>query len=67
MTYIWNRVERVPVDLMPQRVQESFDEWVKGEHRKLAFATDDKHRKRIVARIKRNRQRFEDAIAPYEA
>jgi len=67
MTYIWNRAERVPADLMPKRVQDSFNEWIKEEYRQLTFATDVKHRKRIIARIKRQRERFEDAIAPFKA
>jgi len=33
MTYIWNRMDRVPKDLMPKVVQDAFNEWTKEQYK----------------------------------
>jgi hypothetical protein len=33
MTYIWNRMDRVPKDLMPKVVQDAFNEWIKEQYK----------------------------------
>ena len=67
MTYIWNRVEKVPADLMPERVEECFADWVKEEEAKLAFLKGAQDRANALTRIKRQTKQFETAIAPFKA
>ena len=67
MTYIWNRVEKVPANLMPERVEECFADWLKEEESRLALLKGAKDRANAVARIKRQTKQFETAIAPFKA
>ena len=45
MTYIWNRVERVPQELMPDAVKDAFDEWVKEQYKDFKKLTVEEKNK----------------------
>jgi len=33
MTYIWNRMDRVPKELMPKVVRDAFNEWTQEQYK----------------------------------
>ena len=41
MTYIWNRMDRVPKDLMPKVVQDAFNEWTKEQYKNFDKLTEE--------------------------
>ena len=65
MTYIWNRVNRVPQRLMPQRVERIFRTWEREQWREYDNATSESKRKNIVHRINRQLASYQNAVAKY--
>ena len=41
MTYIWNRAERVPEELMPDAVEDAFNEWTKEQYKDFNKLTEE--------------------------
>jgi hypothetical protein len=41
MTYIWNRVEKVPKDKMPHVVEQCFKEWTKKQYKHFGKLTEE--------------------------
>ena len=66
MTYIWNRVDRVPSEMMPETLTKSFQEWSKGEYQKFTIVTDRKKRQHILKNIQRQTENYQDALKVYE-
>ena len=44
MTYIWNRMDRVPKDKMPHVVKDCFNEWYQQETKNLHKLNDNEKR-----------------------
>jgi hypothetical protein len=66
MTYIWNRVEKVPQKEMPQAVTTSFQSWAKDQYNKLKLVTDKQKKRNLLLSIKRQTENYQDAIAKYK-
>ena len=62
MSYIWNRAERVPEAVMPQRLDECFQEWSKEQYNHLKYVTSRKRSKAILKTIAKQRKNYEDAV-----
>ena len=45
MTYIWNRADRVPKELMPDAVEEAFREWTEEQYKDFKNLTEEQKRK----------------------
>ena len=60
--YIWNRAERVPEELSPERVTTCFNHWVSQEEQKLNKTTDLKAIKNLRNKINRQTVSYENAI-----
>jgi len=60
--YIWNRAERVEKSLMPHRLTECFERWLREQKTRLNLTTKAKSRKAIIATIKRQRTNYENAL-----
>ena len=42
MTYIWNRVEKVDKEKMPQLVEEAFNKWVKEQCKDFSDLSEER-------------------------
>ena len=40
MTYIWNRADRVPKELMPKVVEDAFNKWTKEQYKNFSELTE---------------------------
>lgn len=40
MTYIWNRADRVPKELMPKVVEDAFNKWTKEQYKNFSQLTE---------------------------
>ena len=45
MTYIWNRAERVPEELMPDAVEDAFNKWTKEQYKDFNKLTEEEKSK----------------------
>tara|TARA_A100001011_G_scaffold185040_1_gene193754 strand:+ start:256 stop:462 length:207 start_codon:yes stop_codon:yes gene_type:complete len=54
MTYIWNRANRVEINVMPEVVQESFAKWENDLKRDWQYLSEDR-KKLITLRIVREK------------
>ena len=45
MTYIWNRADRVPKELMPDAVEEAFRKWTKEQYKDFKDLTEKQKQK----------------------
>ena len=45
MTYIWNRADRVPKELMPDAVEEAFNKWTKEQYRDFQNLSEQQKQK----------------------
>jgi hypothetical protein len=45
MTHIWNRADRVPEEMMPHAVEESFNQWVKEQYKNFKTLTEEQKSK----------------------
>ena len=62
MTYIWNRANKVPQELKPDRITESFRKWenkLQGEYKN---STCEKRKKKISDTLRRQTIFYEDSI-----
>lgn len=66
MTYIWNRVDRVPVEYMPKALEEPFNRWLKKNNKKLNQTTDKKKQKQIKSKINKHTISYTDALNKYK-
>jgi hypothetical protein len=41
MTYIWNRADRVPKELMPDAIKEAFRKWTKEQYKDFNKLTEE--------------------------
>ena len=62
MTYIWNRADRVPEELRPQRLTKAFQRWSKEQYKELSKTTDAKRQKSILKTIVRQTEQYQDAV-----
>jgi hypothetical protein len=60
--YIWNRADRVPEELNPERVTTCFNHWVKLEQQKLNKTVGKKARKNLRNKINRQTVAYENTI-----
>jgi hypothetical protein len=67
MSYIWNRTNKVPQELMPDRVTECFNEWHKEQKQLLGVVTSKLQQKKILNKIKMQTTNYENAISKYNA
>ena len=67
MTYIWNRADKVPEELKPQRISQSFQKWITAIKKEYRETTCEKRRKRILNQINRQTIAYEDSISKYNA
>lgn len=54
MTYIWNRADRVPKELMPDAIEEAFREWTKEQYKNFKQLTEEQKNKvnyRVVVQM----------------
>ena len=68
MRYIWNRIERVSSDRMPDIVEKSFKDWVKEQNALLNKATLNKNNKeevRIKKLIKNQENKYTENMRKY--
>ena len=42
MTYIWNRIDKVNPKLMPQVVEDAFNEWTKEQYKNFKDLTEER-------------------------
>ena len=66
MTYIWNRVDRVPVEYMPKALEKPFKRWVKKNNKILNKTTDKKKQKQIINKINKHTTSYTDALSKYK-
>ena len=62
MTYIWNRPDRVPEELKPDRITTCFNHWNNQQQYKLKKATDLKVKRNLRNKINKQTIAYEDAI-----
>ena len=60
--YIWNRADRVPEELKPERITTSFNHWLNQEQYKLKKATDLKTKRNLKNKIRKQTIAYEDSI-----
>jgi len=65
MTYIWNRANKVPEELKPQRITQSFEQWVNELKKEYTETTCEKRRKKILNKINRQTICYEDSISRF--
>ncbi len=61
MTYIWNRVERVPTE-HTANITKSFDEWLAEQNNKLNKERDPVKKKNMKAKINKQTISYQDAM-----
>jgi len=61
MTYIWNRVERVPTE-HASNITKSFDEWLAEQNNKLNKERDLVKKKNMKAKINKQTISYQDAM-----
>lgn len=61
MTYIWNRVERVPTEHV-SNITKSFDEWLVEQNNKLNKERDLVKKKNMKAKINKQTISYQDAM-----
>ncbi len=61
MTYIWNRVERVPTEHV-SNITKSFDEWLAEQNNKLNKERDLVKKKNMKAKINKQTISYQDAM-----
>lgn len=65
MTYIWNRANKVPEELLPERLTSSFRMWLKEQYGKYKIA-NSKKQKKIVQIINKQTENYQDAVGQYK-
>ena len=60
--YIWNRADRVPAELKPDRITTSFTHWLNKEQQKLNKATDLKTKRNLRNKIRSQTTAYENTI-----
>ena len=69
MTYIWNRANRVPVELMPEAIREPFKKWAKEKNKELnkAIVNNDSVREHQIRKtIKTQEDNYSDAVKKFK-
>ena len=66
MTYIWNRVDRVPKDIKSEVLVESFRRWAKERYKILSKVTDNKKKKQLLNTISKQTSSYQDALGSHK-
>ena len=63
MTYIWNRTNRVPEELKPQRITQSFQQWVNELKKEYKQTNCEKRKKKILNQINKQTIFYKDSVS----
>jgi len=66
MTYIWNRVDRVPKDIKSEVLVESFQRWAKERYKILSKVSDSKKKKQMLNTIAKQTANYQDALSSHK-